>query len=346
MAAGFIGRAAARPADHTPKGITLMLIKTSRYGPGNVRPSEITPRQAWLDRREFLRRAGFGIAALAAPGALWSGLAHAGRKFENLVKTGWTVDDREPTSLKDITTYNNFYEFGTGKGDPARNSGGFKPLPWSIRVQGECEKPGSIDYEDLIGSFPVEERVYRFRCVEAWSMVVPWAGVQLSEVLKRFQPTSKAKYVAFETVYRPEEMPGQRRGFLDWPYVEGLRIDEAMHPLSLLAVGLYGEELPNQNGAPVRLVVPWKYGYKSIKSIVSITFVEREPPTTWNIQAPHEYGFYSNVNPERSHPRWSQKREKRIGGSLFELKVPTLMFNGYEEEVASLYEGMDLIRYH
>ena len=255
------------------------------------------------------------------------------------------IDD-ELTALEDITGYNNFYEFGTGKGDPARYSGNFKPLPWSIRVEGECEKPGVIDYEDLIASYPVEERVYRFRCVEAWSMVVPWAGIPLEAVLKRFQPTSKAKYVALETVLRPEEMPGQRRGFLDWPYVEGLRIDEAMHPLTLLAVGIYGEELPNQNGAPVRLVVPWKYGYKSIKSIVSITFTEDEPPTTWNIQAPHEYGFYSNVNPDRSHPRWSQKRERRLGAGLFEGKIPTLKFNGYEDQVASLYDGMDLIRFH
>ena len=322
-----------------------MLIKTSRYGPGRVRPSEITPKDVWLDRRRLLKQAGFGAAALAAPWALWPKPARAGRKLENLVESGWTLDE-DLTSREDVTSYNNFYEFGTGKGDPARYSGSFKPLPWSIRVEGECEKPGAIGYEDLIASYPVEERVYRFRCVEAWSMVVPWAGVQLSEVLKRYQPTSKAKYVAFETVYRPEEMRGQQRGFLDWPYVEGLRIDEAMHPLSLLAVGLYGEELPNQNGAPVRLVTPWKYGYKSIKSIVSITFVEEEPPTTWNRQAPHEYGFYSNVNPERPHPRWSQKRERRIGGSLFAAKIPTLMFNGYEEEVAPLYAGMDLIQHH
>ena len=322
-----------------------MLIRTSRYGPGKVRPSEITPRDVWLNRRELLRRAGFGAAALAAPAALWPGLARAGRKLENLVGSDWVVDE-ELTSREDITSYNNFYEFGTGKGDPAKNSGGFNPLPWAIRVHGECEKPGELDYEDLIASHSIEERVYRFRCVEAWSMIVPWAGVPLADVLKRFQPTSKAKYVAFETVYRPEEMPGQRRGFLDWPYVEGLRIDEAVHPLTLLAVGLYGEELPNQNGAPVRLVVPWKYGYKSIKSIVSIAFTEDEPPTTWNRQAPYEYGFYSNVNPDRPHPRWSQKRERRIGTGLFARKIPTLKFNGYEEEVASLYAGMDLIRYH
>ena len=322
-----------------------MLIRTSRYGPGGVRPSEIASKDVWLNRRTLLRNAGFGLAALATPTALWPRRAHAGRMFDDLVGSKWMVDE-ELTSREDVTTYNNFYEFGTGKGDPARYSGDFKPLPWSIRVEGECEKPGVLDYEDLITSYPVEERVYRFRCVEAWSMVVPWAGIQLDQVLKRFQPTSKAKYVAFETVHRPEEMPGQRRGFLDWPYVEGLRIDEAMNPLTLLTVGVFGEELPNQNGAPVRLVVPWKYGYKSIKSIVSITFTEEEPPTTWNIQAPHEYGFYSNVNPERSHPRWSQKRERRLGGGLFAKKIPTLKFNGYEDEVASLYADMDLIRYH
>ena len=322
-----------------------MLIKTSRYGPGGVRPSEITPRDDWLNRRALLRAAGFGLAALAAPTAWWPRLAHAGRKFENVVESDWTVDE-DLTPLDDITSYNNFYEFGTGKGDPARYAGAFNPLPWTIQVHGESEKRGAIDYEELIGAFPLEERVYRLRCVEAWSMVVPWIGVPLGDVLKRFQPTSKAKYVAFETVYRPDEMRGQRRGFLDWPYVEGLRIDEAMHPLTILAVGLYGEEMPNQNGAPVRLVVPWKYGYKSIKSIVSITFTENEPPTTWNRQAPYEYGFYSNVNPERSHPRWSQKRERRIGGGLFAPKIDTLKFNGYAEEVEALYAGMDLIKYH
>ena len=321
-----------------------MLIKTSRYGPGNVRSSEITPKQVWRTRREFLKRAGFGAAAFAAPAALWPHRAQAGRKIEGLAVSDWIVED-EPTPFEDVTSYNNFYEFGTGKGDPARNSGGFKPHPWSVRVHGECGKPGEVAYEDLIGPHGIEERVYRFRCVEAWSMVVPWAGVPLGEVLARFEPTSNAKYVAFETVYRPEEMPGQRRGVLDWPYVEGLRIDEAMHPLAFLAVGLYGEELPNQNGAPIRLVVPWKYGFKSIKSIVSIGFTEHEPPTTWNLAAPREYGFYSNVNPNVDHPRWSQKRERRIGGGLFSGKIPTLMFNGYEEEVAPLYADMDLAKH-
>ena len=321
-----------------------MLIKMSRNGPGNVRPSEITPRQVWRGRRELLKSAGFGIAALAAPAALWTPRAHARHKLEGIARSEWTVDD-ELTSMEDVTSYNNFYEFGTGKGDPARNSGAFKPRPWSVHVHGECGKPGEVAYEDLIHPHRIEERVYRFRCVEAWSMVVPWAGVPLGDVLKRFEPTSNAKYVAFETVYRPEEMPGQRRGFLDWPYVEGLRIDEAMHPLAFLAIGLYGEELPNQNGAPIRLVVPWKYGFKSIKSISSIGFTEHEPPATWNQQAPREYGFYSNVNPNVDHPRWSQKRERRIGGGLFAGKIPTLMFNGYEKEVAPLYAGMDLAQY-
>ena len=321
-----------------------MLIEKQRHGPGNVRPSEITPKQVWMGRRELLKGAGFGVAALAAPAVLWPRRAHAGRKLEGLVGSDWTVDD-ELTSMKDVTSYNNFYEFGTGKGDPARNSGAFKPRPWSVRVHGECGRPGEIAYEDLIRPHRIEERVYRFRCVEAWSMVVPWAGVPLGDVLERFEPTSNAKYVSFETVYRPAEMPGQRRGILDWPYVEGLRIDEAMHPLAFLAVGLYGEELPNQNGAPIRLVVPWKYGFKSIKSIVSIGFSEDEPPTTWNRQAPREYGFYSNVNPNVDHPRWSQKRERRLGGGIFSRKIPTLMFNGYEDEVASLYAGMDLAKY-
>ena len=322
-----------------------MLIKTSRYGPGGVRPSEITPKEVALHRREFLRNTGFGAAALATPAVWWPRSARAARKLDNLVESGWTLDETL-TPLEHVTSYNNFYEFGTDKKDPARHSGNFQPLPWSILVTGECEKPGMIDYEDLIRSYPVEERVYRLRCVEAWSMVIPWAGVPLADVLKLFQPTSNAKYVAFRTVYRPEEMPGQRRGVLDWPYVEGLRIDEAMHPLTLLAVGLYGEELPNQNGAPVRLVVPWKYGYKSIKSIEEIVFTEDEPPTTWNREAPHEYGFYSNVNPDRSHPRWSQKTERRIDGSLFSPRVPTRRFNGYADEVASLYAGMDLIKNH
>ncbi len=247
--------------------------------------------------------------------------------------------DEEITPEDDATSYNNFYEFGTGKGDPARNAKKFTTDDWMIRVGGECEKPGEYSLEDLIRPFAIEERIYRLRCVEAWSMVIPWLGVPLVSIIKSLQPTSKAKYVAFTTLHDPRRMPGQNRSVLRWPYREGLRIDEATHPLALLAVGMYGKTMPNQNGAPVRLVTPWKYGFKSIKSIVSIDFVEEQPQTTWNMEGPREYGFYSNVNPGVDHPRWSQKKERRIG-DIF--KRPTLMFNGYEEEVAQLYDGMDL----
>jgi sulfoxide reductase catalytic subunit YedY len=254
--------------------------------------------------------------------------------------------DEEPNSFEDIISYNNFYEFGLDKSDPARLSGSFKPRPWAVTVDGEAEVTGTFDLEDFLGKHPVEERVYRLRCVEAWSMVVPWNGIALGDILKRFKPTSKARYVAFETVVRPEEMPGQRRGVLDFPYVEGLTIAEAMHPLTILAVGVYGVTLPNQNGAPLRLVVPWKYGFKSIKSIVRISFTETEPPTTWNLAAPREYGFYANVNPEVDHPRWSQATERRVGSGFFGSRQPTLMFNGYGDQVASLYSGLDLRQYY
>jgi sulfoxide reductase catalytic subunit YedY len=247
-----------------------------------------------------------------------------------------------PNSYEDITGYNNFYEFGTGKEDPAANSGLFKPAPWTVKIAGEAEVTGEFALEDVLKPHALEERVYRLRCVEAWSMVIPWVGIPLGDVLERYQPTSKAKYVAFKTVLRPAEMPGQRRAVLQWPYVEGLRIDEAMNPLAILAVGVYGKPLPNQNGAPLRLIVPWKYGFKGIKSIVEIRFTENQPPTSWNISAPHEYGFYANVNPTVDHPRWSQAEERRIGASLFNTRVPTKMFNGYDAEVASLYAGMDL----
>ncbi len=247
-----------------------------------------------------------------------------------------------PNTFEDITTYNNFYEFGTDKSDPAEHSGRFRPQPWSVAIAGEAEVTGTFTLEDILKPHALEERVYRLRCVEAWSMVIPWVGFPLGDLIKRLRPTSKAKYVAFKTVERPSEMPGQRFGVLDWPYVEGLRMDEAMHPLALLAVGLYGQVLPNQNGAPLRLVVPWKYGFKSIKSIVEIRFTERMPPTTWNRSAPQEYGFYANVNPKVDHPRWSQAEERRIGAGLFTPKQPTLPFNGYAAEVASLYAGLDL----
>jgi sulfoxide reductase catalytic subunit YedY len=247
--------------------------------------------------------------------------------------------DEEVNAFKDITTYNNFYEFGVDKSDPAENSGRFRPKPWTLRVEGEVKKPATYNLEDLLSRFRPEDRVYRMRCVEGWSMVIPWRGFPLADLIKMVGPTLQAKYVAFETVYRPDELPGQNRNVLQWPYVEGLRLDEALHPLTLLAVGLYGKELPNQNGAPLRLVVPWKYGFKGIKSIVKIRFTQAQPPTTWNISDPREYGFYSNVNPEVDHPRWSQKTERRIG-DFFRRK--TLMFNGYGEQVASLYSGMDL----
>ena len=323
-----------------------MLIKR----PSDIPPSEITPRSIFHDRRRFMRgSAGIATTALLGAGglsllgprtarALATDKDATGQKLEGVVESAYRVDE-ELTPYADITNYNNFYEFGTDKRDPARYAGDFTPHPWTIKVLGECEKPGEYGYEDVVNPHRLEERIYRLRCVEAWSMVVPWVGIPLGDVLARFAPTSKAKYVAFHTVLRPEEMRGQRRGILDWPYVEGLRIDEAMHPLTLLTVGLYGEVLPNQNGAPIRLVVPWKYGFKSIKSIARIEFTESEPPTSWNLSAPREYGFYSNVNPEVSHPRWSQARERRIG-ELF--KRDTLMFNGYADQVAGLYAGMDL----
>jgi sulfoxide reductase catalytic subunit YedY len=249
-----------------------------------------------------------------------------------------------PNSFEDITTYNNFYEFGLDKSDPAANSGKFRPKPWTVTVDGEAEVKGTFTYEDIVRPHPLEERIYRFRCVEAWSMVIPWAGFPLGALVKRFKPTSKAKYVAFETVYRPAEMPGQKGPALDWPYIEGLTIAEAMHPLALMVAGVYGVELPNQNGAPLRLITPWKYGFKSIKSIVRITFTEKQPPTTWSEAASDEYGFYANVNPQVDHPRWSQATERRIGSTFFSPKQATLPFNGYAGQVASLYQGLDLVR--
>jgi sulfoxide reductase catalytic subunit YedY len=306
-----------------------------RRNDSNPLPSEITPRERYLNRREIMAGlAGAGLA-LATPAAL-GGQRLTARKNPRYSTT------QAPNSYEDITTYNNFYEFGTDKSDPAERAGNFKPAPWSVTIAGEAEIKGTFTLEDILKPHPLEERVYRLRCVEAWSMVIPWVGFPLGDLIKRFKPTSKAKYVAFKTVMRRSEMPGQRFPVLDWPYVEGLRMDEAMHPLALLAVGLYGEVLPNQNGAPLRLVVPWKYGFKSIKSIVEIRFTERMPPTSWNLSAPNEYGFYANVNPQVDHPRWSQAEERRIGGSIFTPKQPTLMFNGYAADVAPLYAGLDL----
>jgi sulfoxide reductase catalytic subunit YedY len=304
-----------------------MLIRTQ----GFIRESEVTDRALWLDRRRFL--------ALGAAGAL----ALAGRGAEAALPAvrGPFSTDEAPTPRKDVTTYNNFYEFGVDKSDPAQLAPSYfgASRPWTVSVEGECAKPGTVAFDDLIRPHRLEERIYRLRCVEAWSMVIPWVGVPLAEVLQRFEPNSRAKFVEFTTLLDPERFPGQRGRVIDWPYVEGLRIDEAMHPLTLLAVGVYGEELPAQNGAPLRLVVPWKYGFKSVKSIARIRFAETPARTAWMKAAPREYGFYANVNPAVDHPRWSQATERRIG-EFFRRK--TLPFNGYGEQVASLYAGMDL----
>jgi sulfoxide reductase catalytic subunit YedY len=297
-----------------------------RWTPDLTR-DDVTPRAAWLNRRQLFA----GAAALAAGPAL--------ARTEGAVSPYST--DEEPTSLEDITSYNNFYEFGTGKEDPAAYASALTTSPWSIEIGGLVDRPGPYDLAEIM-KIPVEERIYRFRCVEAWSMVVPWSGFELSRLLDMAGVQSGAKYVAFETLFRPEEMFMQDRPILDWPYREALRIDEAMHPLTILATGIYGEPMPRQNGAPVRLVVPWKYGFKSIKSIVKITLQAEQPPTTWNMLQPQEYGFYSNVNPEVDHPRWSQASERRVGGGLFAGRIDTLMFNGYGEHVAGLYAGMDL----
>ena len=320
-----------------------MLIKRTR--PFAIQSSEITPEAVYLDRRRFLAQIGIAAVGLATAGCnqvanseagAESGLAdlEVGQKSDRA--NGETL-----TAYEDITHYNNYYEFGTGRADPAANAHTLETRPWSVTVDGECEAPGHLDLDELIRPHALEERIYRHRCVEAWSIVVPWVGFPLAALLRRFKPTSRAKYVAFHTLYDPQQMPLTQRGLLNWPYREGLRIDEAMHPLAFLSVGLYGKVLPNQNGAPLRLTIPWKYGFKSIKSIVRIRFVEFQPGTTWNQLGPQEYGFYSNVNPMVDHPRWSQKRERRLG-ELF--KRDTLMFNGYPE-VASLYAGMDLQRY-
>jgi len=307
------------------------------------RPDEpernVTPEALHMRRREFLATGAAGALGLAFPLGL---LADVPTGAELAVAKRLEKAGGEARNTWDqITTYNNFYEFGTDKDDPARNAHTLRPRPWTIAVEGEVRKPQRIGIDDLLKWFPLEERVYRMRCVEAWSMVIPWVGFPLADLVKRLEPTSKAKYVAFETLLDRDQMPGQRRPVLEWPYVEGLRIDEAMHPLALIAVGLYGRALPNQNGAPLRLVVPWKYGFKGVKSIVKIRLQEEQPRTAWNEAQPSEYGFYANVNPEVDHPRWSQARERRIGEYL---RRATLPFNGYAAEVASLYAGMDLRR--
>jgi len=290
--------------------------------------ADVTPKHIYMNRRQLMA----GSSALLGAGLI-GGHARAQGALE-------------PNSFEDITNYNNFYEFGTGKTDPAANADRLTTDPWSIEIDGLVDNPGTYSLAELLEGMTIEERIYRLRCVEAWSMVVPWNGFELADLLTRVGVQDGAQYVAFETLVRPEEMPGQRRNILDWPYREGLRLDEAMHPLTILATGLYGEALPNQNGAPLRLVVPWKYGFKSIKSIVRISLVADEPEATWNMQNPREYGFYSNVNPNVDHPRWSQATERRVGGGLFSGRDETLMFNGYEDEVASMYDGMDLSVYY
>ena len=301
--------------------------------PSDLPYSQVTPKQVYLNRRRFL-----GAAPVALGALLGSRAAQATTKLNGVTKSSYTVDDKV-TPLDVITHYNNFYEFGTDKEDPSKNAQNFRTSPWMVKIEGDVAKPKTLDLDALMKLAPLEERIYRHRCVEAWSIVVPWIGYPLNALLKEVEPTSKAKYVAFESYYDTKQMPRGVWAGIQLPYVEGLRLDEAMNPLALLAVGLYGETLPNQDGAPFRLVVPWKYGFKSIKSIVKIRLVEKMPPTTWNISAPQEYGFYSNVNPEVDHPRWSQAKERRLGEFL---KRNTLKFNGYGDQVASLYSGMDL----
>ena len=303
--------------------------------------SEITPEDLYYNRRDFIRTAAFATAGVVAAGCGMDDPALAQAGLPNVRKGPFGTDEKQ-NSWDEITGYNNFYEFGTDKSDPSRYAGRMTVRPWAVKVDGHVGKPADYDVDDIIRNAQLEERVYRLRCVEAWSMVIPWVGIPLASFLKRVEPTGKAKYVEFTTLLRRSEMPGVRSAVLDWPYTEGLRLDEAMHPLTILAVGIYGKALPNQNGAPIRLVVPWKYGFKSIKSIVRMRLTESQPATAWNKMAPQEYGFYSNVNPEVSHPRWSQARERRIG-ELFRNRQ-TLMFNGYGDQVASLYAGMDLKR--
>jgi len=307
--------------------------------PADIRSSEITDETLYRDRRRFLTAAGVAVSAA------WSGFslaAPAPANFPNLRKSPLSTTEKA-NSWQDATTYNNYYEFGTGKADPAQNAHTLMTSPWSIRIDGEVKRSRTVDVDTLMRWSAPEERIYRLRCVEAWSMVIPWVGLPLAPILKHLEPTSRAKYVEFTTLNDPKQMPGVRYPVLDWPYVEGLRMDEAMHPLTILAVGLYGKALPNQNGAPLRLVVPWKYGFKSIKSIVRIRFTEQAPATSWNKAAPNEYGFYANVNPAVDHPRWSQAKERRLGEFL---KRETLPFNGYADQVAQLYRGMDLRKYY
>ena len=296
----------------------------------DLKQLQVTDEQAFVNRRHLLA----GLAGIGLAGGLTTALS-AAQRAEELVPNEW----------EDITNYNNYYEFGTGKSDPAKYAGALTTAPWSVELNGLVDRPAVYHLEDILQKMVLEERIYRFRCVEAWSMVVPWNGFELADLLNMAGVQSQAKYVAFQTLYRPEEMRGQNYPVLDWPYVEGLRLDEAMHPLTLMANGIYGKQIPNQNGAPLRLVVPWKYGFKSIKSIVKITLTDTMPPTSWSLANAREYGFYSNVNPQVDHPRWSQATERRIGGGLFAKRQPTLMFNGYQEDVAELYKDMDLTKF-
>ncbi len=313
-----------------------MLIKR----PSDISPSEITDPAVYLNRRAFMKAAGLAGLALGTSG--WLSPSEAAVKLTGVRKSPLSIDESQ-TPYKDITTYNNFFEFGTDKDTPAKTAHTLITRPWTVTVEGAIKRPKTYDIEELLKFAPLEERIYRMRCVEGWSMVIPWVGFPLAELIKRVEPLGSAKYIEFTTLMDPKQMPGQRSRVLAWPYVEGLRLDEAMHPLTILAVGLYGEVLPNQNGAPIRLVVPWKYGFKSIKSIVRLRFVEEQPVSAWTRAAPNEYQFYSNVNPDVDHPRWSQDRERRIGEFS---KRKTLLFNGYAEQVASLYTGMDLKKYY
>lgn len=317
-----------------------MLIKTR----DDIRSFEITSKDNYLNRRRFIQSGAIAGGSLLTGNALAALLPTArGAKFAGVTLSEFSTDEAANT-FEDISTYNNYYEFGTRKDDPYRNAQDFEPRPWTIEVEGHAEKTGVFHLEDFVKPHVLEERIYRMRCVEAWSMVIPWVGIPLADIIKHFQPTSSAKFVRFETLHDSTRMPGQRYRMLRWPYREGLTIAEATNPLAILAVGIYGEVLPNQNGAPIRLVVPWKYGFKGIKGIVKMSFVDRQPRTSWEMAAPNEYGFYANVNPTVDHPRWSQARERRIGGNIFASKQPTLMFNGYGEHVAHLYDGLDLRR--
>jgi methionine sulfoxide reductase catalytic subunit len=310
----------------------------------SIRPSEITAERFFRMRRDVLASA-LGLAAASLlPLRAKSAAASAGAALKYTHNARYSVSE-PPNKFEDISGYNNFYEFGLDKSDPAANAGTLRTRPWSVTIAGEAAVTGTFSLEDILKPHPLEERIYRHRCVEAWSMVIPWVGFPLADLLQRFKPTSRAKYVEFTTLLDPKQMPGQRRAVLDWPYVEGLRIDEAMHPLALMVVGVYGRELPNQNGAPLRVHLPWKYGFKSAKSIVKIRFTERQPVNTWAVSAPNEYGFYANVNPKVDHPRWTQATERHIGDGFLAKRRETLPFNGYADQVASLYQGMDLRRF-